>query len=583
MTNEILKFETFLLNERVEFLNNHQGIALIGNISVALMTLLFLWNKAPHNQVLLWAGLSLSIYFMSFILSNTLTIGTRFLGLDVCLVKSIFFGIALGLSWGMAPLIFYVPDSPKFLIVMCCIYTGYISSTLSLSFAYLPTFLGFSAAITIPFASRLFYSAGYEHTFISVTMLVYVAILIYAAHNIQQLFIKSARANYQNLFLLEQLSLEKATAIRANQSKDQFLAAASHDLRQPLNAANLFVGILEPLQTDSNAKHILNKVKLSLKNLNKMLHSLLDISKLNAGVMENKPTSISLATLIDSLLNEMTAQLSKVSIKNTLTNQHIVESDPILLERIIRNILDNAFKYTPEGQVAIDAISEGDDIRLTIKDTGIGIQDDKLELVFEEFEQLNNSERNRELGLGLGLAIVKRLCQLTDIELSLESKFGKGTTITLTIPSGAKDMIIDSEPITECDLTSTLVVVIDDEIDILEGMEQTFLNWGCRTVVGQSEDHVFKELSELNDVPDILISDFRLRDNQNGIDAIENLHEEYNYKIPAILITGDTTSERVAMAYQAECEVMYKPIDSDELRDVMYRIMSFEMDNTTQT
>jgi len=562
MTNKLKDFDDFLLSEREEFLNSHQNMTIIGHCCVALMTVTFLWDQIPHQQILIWASVFLSVAFVSFFSSKILHTGTLIFGHDIFLVKSVLTAIAIGFTWGMVPLIFFVPDSTTFLIIIFCIYTGYISSAISVSFAYSPVFIGFAAGITAPFAARLIYSDGYEHNFISIAIFVYVTILIYASRNIHQIFIRSTRSNFDKLSLLKELKAEKEVAIKANNSKSRFLAAASHDLRQPLNAVSLFVDVLDPLLDDKNERQILKKIRLSLKGLNKMLHGLLDISKLDAKAMENRPKHLNLSTLVKSLLNDLSFKTSHLTLTNELSAQSVVYSDPIILERIIGNVLENAIKYTHAGSVILKESLIDDKIILKIQDTGIGIRENQLGVIFDEFQQLNNPERNREQGLGLGLAIVKRLCALANIELKLISEFGKGTLVTLTIPKGNDSKIEYLPAEAQADLSNLLVIVIDDERSILEGMEKILLSWNCSVIIGVSKLEALDKLKQQNSVPDIIISDFRLQGEENGIDAIECIREEFNISIPAILITGDTNPDRISLAQNADCAVMYKPIES---------------------
>jgi CheY-like chemotaxis protein len=213
-------------------------------------------------------------------------------------------------------------------------------------------------------------------------------------------------------------------------------------------------------------------------------------------------------------------------------------------------------------------------IQLRIVDTGIGIDEGQLERVFDEFHQLNNPERNREKGLGLGLAIVQRLCHLANINIQLQSVVNGGTTMELLIPQGDPTLITQPTVSPPLSFAGALMVVIDDEKDILDSMQHLLKVWHCDVVCGADLNAVQQQLASLNQVPTMLICDFRLEGNNNGLDAIEALRDEYNRDIPALLITGDTGPDRIIAANEANCEVLYKPIDGDALEAAITRCLT---------
>jgi CheY-like chemotaxis protein/two-component sensor histidine kinase len=368
--------------------------------------------------------------------------------------------------------------------------------------------------------------------------------------------------------VLAELAREKEAVEQAVAAKDRFLASASHDLRQPLNAISLFAVALRPLQTKPLGNEIVDKILLSLKGLNGMLHSLLDISRLDANVVENQPKHIALQTLVNQLCDEYQEKAPHLTISCHIEQQITVFVDPTILYRVVRNLIDNAVKYTTRGEVKIDANLVGDDIvELVISDSGIGIPEDKITTVFDEFEQLNNPERNREKGLGLGLAIVRRLCSIAEIEIELRSTLGQGTVVTIKLETVQQGESVKADSPVSVELGGKLALVIDDEHDILFGMQELLTGWGCDVIVSDSLDEAIDKLSQHGSVPDFIISDLRLRAGEQGDDAIDAIREEFNVDIPAIVVTGDTAPNQVAALKESGLAVLYKPIDPSDLKE----------------
>jgi CheY-like chemotaxis protein/two-component sensor histidine kinase len=330
------------------------------------------------------------------------------------------------------------------------------------------------------------------------------------------------------------------------------------------------------MKIEDAGKQVLDKIRQSMHALNEMLHGLLDISRLDSSTVENHPKHIALNEVIDQLLQEYAAKGDEkgVSVMADINAPITVYADTILLNRVLRNLLDNAVKYTREGQVVLRAIDTGAHISLTISDTGMGIPSDQQQNIFNEFYQLNNPERDRQKGLGLGLAIVRRLCDLMGITLRLSSEEGVGTTVDLQLPRGVEQEIYKPTPPASIDLDGLVVAIVDDEQDILDGMQTVLNGWGCVTFAATDYNHLYDILIEASVKPELIIADFRLRDKQNGIDAIELMREEFNQNIPAILATGDTAPDRVREANSADVEVLYKPIDADELRITIFEVLS---------
>jgi CheY-like chemotaxis protein len=246
-----------------------------------------------------------------------------------------------------------------------------------------------------------------------------------------------------------------------------------------------------------------------------------------------------------------------------------VSSDVLLLERILRNLLSNAIRYTSAGEVALFARPVDGKLRIEVRDTGVGIRPEDQERIFEEFFQLGNPGRTSKKGLGLGLSIVKRLCELLGYEVRLTSEFGKGSTFSFDAPPGTAPEQRRDAPVADrdpTDLSGTLIVVIDDEAAIVEGMKVLLSGWGVEVMGSLTGDDVVEAVHARERMPDLIIADYRLGGGAVGTDVIERLRRELDPEIPAILVTGSTAPERVSEADASRYDLLLKPVQPERLR-----------------
>jgi len=484
---------------------------------------------------------------------------------DLWMLRACLSALLMGLSWGVLPGWFHTDGDLVFMVIMCCVFTGYVSAAVPTTFFYAPVFCSFAAGISLPFWLMLFNYQGEVYDFLKVALILYIGILVYAACNMHILFKQYAQTTFEKLQLVDDLEQERNVATRATHSKTQFFAAASHDLRQPLNAINLFVDSLRYRNKDEKDAQTLDKISRSLRSLNKMLHSLLDISKLDASAVQNEPISIELLPLVNQLLDEVRPQTQGIDFVIDIAPETAVWCDPMIIQRILSNLIDNAVKFTAKGGVKIKSKSHDELVRLSIEDSGVGIPAANLDTIFDEFQQLNNPERNRDKGLGLGLSIVKRLCDLAGIPIGIRSEVGSGTTLTLELTQSASPTksLVHQSP--QKSLRGLIVTIVDDEDDILSGMQDVISTWGCQVITATTGTKIIERLTQQHIKPDLIISDLRLKE-ESGDRLIEQLREEFNSPIPAILITGDTAPERINLALETGYQVLYKPIETKQLK-----------------
>ncbi len=364
----------------------------------------------------------------------------------------------------------------------------------------------------------------------------------------------------------------------ANLAKSRFLAAASHDLRQPLHALNLFVAQLRTETDPAERSRVTGQIDAAVTAMNDLFNALLDISKLDAGVLAPEPTTFPVA----HLLKHMETTFAPAAREKGLRLQFVpsaawVRSDFILLERILLNLVSNAIRYTVRGGVLVGCRRRGQQLRIEVWDSGIGIPEDQRENIFGEFCQLAASERDRRGGLGLGLAIVDRLCRLLDHRLELTSTLGRGSRFALSLPMVAaplEPIEYSIAPKAMADPASgKLIVVIEDDALALDAMRGLLRRWGCLVVTAESESAALASLADDDQLPDLIISDYRLADGHTGIEAIQRLRSALGAPIPAFLVTGDIAPERLREAGANGFHLLHKPVDPMALRAMLNQIL----------
>lgn len=366
----------------------------------------------------------------------------------------------------------------------------------------------------------------------------------------------------------------------ANLAKSRFLAAASHDLRQPLHALGLFVGQLRAAHDQAEHGPIVARIDAAVSAMNELFGALLDISKLDAGVLTPEVTGFPVRRLLMRLETTFAGAAREKGLHLRMVGSDVwVRSDPILLERILLNLVSNAVRYTVRGGVLIGCRQHGDRLSLEVWDTGVGIPGDQQGSVFGEFYRLGGVGGDRSSGLGLGLAIVDRLCKLLDHPLELVSHVGKGSRFSVSVPLISKpaETTILIPPEDSIDpVRGKLVVVIDDDLLVLQGMRSALQSWGCKVVAATSDRAALAELADSDQSPDLIISDYHLPDGDTGFDVVARLRTALGIEVPAFLVSGDTTPERLHEAAARGFYLLHKPVLPMNLRAVVTQLLKVD-------
>jgi len=377
-----------------------------------------------------------------------------------------------------------------------------------------------------------------------------------------------------------QIELERKVAERtqelelANAAKSRFFAMASHDLRQPLHALGLFVAQLRtPLKSGERTKTI-ELVDATRKEMDEMFNSLLDISRLDAGILTPKITEFPIARLLQKIETRFDQATREKGLRLRVRRSDAwVRSDAMLLERILLNLVSNAVRYTLRGGIIVGCRRLGEMLRIEVWDSGPGIPEDQKRNIFGEFFQLPAPERNRYGGLGLGLAIVDRLRVLLNHQIDLASTVGRGSRFAIRVPM-ADECVTSTEPVDSPHpatfaVEGKVILVIADAPIVLEGTGGLLGKWGYSVLTAGSDEAALIRLAERQQRPDLIISDYHLASGKTGIRAIEQINAAFGSSIPAILISGDTAPEPLRDAKDRGYILLHKPVDPMRLRAVM--------------
>ena len=483
-----------------------------------------------------------------------------------------------GLLWGIAGFLFFPEQSTEHQFYMLIIFTGMSAASLASLHAYLPVFYAYLVPTLIPITIKLLLQADHLHISLSITVFVFLGGLSYFGLIFNRSLMQSLRLRFENVELVEQLREQKEEAERANIAKSKFLAAASHDLRQPLHALMLFTSVLDEAIQYPKVRKVVDQINASVEALQSLFNALLDISRLEAGVLIAEPVHFNLQQLLDKLTNDYGLVVKDKGLNLTLKPcALVVYSDPALLEQIMRNFVTNAIRYTNTGSITVSCREQNDTIHIDVTDTGVGIPADKQEAIFTEFFQLGNPQRDRSKGLGLGLAIVERIAKLLNHPIKVDSVSGEGSTFSISVPKGDAAAVQNKQvqPVAtqQGAFDHLTIVVVDDESSIREGMQILLESWGCRVVATATLDETLKDLTTRQLTPDGIIADFRLAGTQTGIHVIQQLHAEYGDHLPALIVTGDIEVDRLREVSESGFQLLHKPVAPAKLRAFVNNVM----------
>jgi len=359
-------------------------------------------------------------------------------------------------------------------------------------------------------------------------------------------------------------------------AKSRFLAAASHDLRQPLHALGLLVAQLRDSGAAHERRRLTERIGAAVAEMNELFNALLDVSRLDAGSLSADLEAFPIADLLAKIERTFAHTVHDKGLSlHVVSNSGWVRSDAILLERILLNLVSNAVRYTSRGGVLIGCRRRGDRLRIEIWDTGPGIPENQQQYIFDEFYQVPDPDRDRRGGLGLGLAIVDRFRRLLDHPIAVRSRIGKGSCFSIEVPlCAAAPKGVEPAPHPEVAAPTAehgLVLAVDDDPLVLGAMRGLLASWGYGVIACGSHDDVVAEVAAAARRPDLIIADFHLSGGRTGIETIEHVRARFGADIPAFLVSGDTSPERLQQSRAGGYMLLHKPVSPMTLRTLLVR------------
>ncbi len=399
-----------------------------------------------------------------------------------------------------------------------------------------------------------------------------VVILIREIHRGDELLRKSHSAEAA-------LLLARNAAEQANNAKSRFLVAANHDMRQPLQSLSLYTAALQGSDRHSERETICDEMSGAIQAMGTMLDVLLDIENLEDGHVRVEFAKFPVSDLLGFVEREFRLSAREKGLElRVLPSSLMIRSDPVLLERIVQNLVSNAVSYTHDGKVIAGCRRNGDSVRIEVWDNGVGVAEDELQTIFEDYYQVDNPARDRRKGLGLGLAIVQRIAKLLDHEIIVRSKLGKGSLFAIQVPRAAGSMARPARPPAERRPQSSFdgrtLVAIEDEASILDGLERLLTAWGAEVFACSTVDEALIQLSLAAREPDVIIADYRLSSGLNGLHAVKKSRTAFDKDLPAIVITGDTSTSVTESIKASGCRLVHKPLEPQVLRRLIDELLA---------
>lgn len=579
--NSSPQIEDAVRHELIQTAFQHSLFSIGGQAVAAVALWTVLWQPAPPTALWSWSalwGLSVGLqargrwrYFATMPAGDNA--GWESVFRRDCVLSA--------LMWGAAVVLLF-PDDPTLRLYFVAILFGLVSASPASLASQRQAMTLFIAIFLTPFAARFFFAGepSITRAVLGVAVIAYTLIFLRIGRSVNTTMSEAIRLRFENEMLAENMAQQKlraenalAIADDANRQKTRFLAAASHDLRQPVHAIGLMVSALATEPLSPAASDMLNRLQLSVRGLDGLFGSLLDISRLDAGRVQAQPIPISVRSFLEPLAArfEAIARARGIAFRVRVCDG-VMLSAPALLEALLSNLLSNAIRYTSHGGVLLAVRRRAAALSLEVWDTGQGIPPDKLEEIFGEFVQLHNPERDRNQGLGLGLAVCRRLATLLGHRLSLRSRLGRGTVFALEVASSSVPLdAIDPAPasgVTATSLHGLLVLLVDDEEDVLHATSALLRAWGVSVLEARGSAEALAQVQSSDRFPDVLITDHRLR-GETGTDVIAAIKQALPVPVHVFVITGDAA---LAPILDDQVELFAKPLAPEVLRAALGKI-----------
>ena len=570
-----------VLAEQVLLLRRSFPMTLAASLLTSGGAFLMLSLVMPRHIVLWWLGVHLLVVVAVYLALRPLprpdkTPHQDARRLTICMA-------AMGLLWGsLGLLVWQFSDSINGVIYYIGILSAVSSGALGLGAPMYRAYIAYLSCTVSGALAALLLTPAPVALAAMVMVMAYYALTCLHARNLAQAARNSILLKFDNQRLVIELRAQgrharqaQEAAEQASQDKSRFLAAASHDLRQPLHAMGLFLESLQRSPLNAHQQTVLDHAHAASSAAAEMLTTLLDYSRLEAGVVKVRPSAFAVQPLLTALEQEFGVQADNARlVYRTRETSLAAHADRSLVGLVMRNFISNALRYTTRGGVLIACRRRGQRVALEVWDTGIGIPQHQWDDIFQEFLQLDNPERDRRKGLGLGLAIVHRLVnEMGGTTVELRSQPGRGSVFRLWMDAWDGALEDEAAPLPEDrSLEGLHVLAIDDDEAVLLGMQSLLQSWGCHCTVAGSGAEALKHLGD--DTPDLIITDFRLRHEETGKQVLQALRTHLGTAVPAIIMTGDTSPQRLRDAQSTSALLLHKPVSTGQLREAMVQLIT---------
>lgn len=563
-----------LFRQQLDLIRHHYVQGVLAFTLVSLILAFILYQATADQRVIIWATV-LSVESIVCTAIYFIGIG-RFLGKDTKVDARVILTMILVqcLTYSYLPYTFIPTADPSIVVLLSMVTVCLATGSMALGS---PFFLGFVAScypsmLTVGYSLYLREEALYQ--WLGLAFALILIGLSWFSVTLTKTIQRSIETSYENQSLVRSLRSALDETDEANRAKSVFLASASHDLRQPLHAIGLLNASLGRTQLDNSQQEIHQHMNSALGSTREMLDALLNISKLDAGAI----TPIPKPFLIRNVFNKLELELAPTADEKGLvfrTRESIAagNSDPFIVELILRNLIANAIRYTERGVILIACRKRGDKLNIEVWDTGIGIPKDQYDEIFKAFNQLSNPERDSRKGFGLGLAIAQGLAQTIDTKVHLRSAPGKGSVFWFEIPQASGEVIEDIEEGVELNrFDGVTVMVIDDDSHIRASMGSILNAWGCDCILAETPEEALLASNANN--TSLLISDYRLRKGVTGKEVVQTIRATLGVKLPAIIVTGDTAAERIRDAQSTDALLLHKPASAKQMHLMMSKLLT---------
>ncbi|WP_221796483.1 ATP-binding response regulator [Oceanobacter mangrovi] len=582
--------------ERHQLFMKEVGPRMIATVVVAVVVGLLFINSAPLPALLTWFGLNLFVSLNSWLIirryhrheaSTERSQGRPDIhdpqqqqSIHRWHLANLYLALIWGFQWAAVPLLFF-PDASLVQVFSLLLVITITSSMPSMTMGLYPdVYIAFLTPVLGAFGWHLFnmdLGDVWLHKAMAPGIWISLVGFSYAMFKTQ----------IHSLILRLELQQSKQEIEQANNAKTRFLAAASHDIRQPLQAASLYWSAINADTLSKTQQPLFERLGASLKATNELLNHLLDVSRLDAGVAQPRYQAVKLADLLTELkvvflpLAEQKGLELLIQTDDLTPDQPVMVScDPAMTLQIFKNLIANAIQYTPRGKVIVSTRRQGEQIQVDVKDTGIGIPPEHQQAVFEEFVQLANPGRQRKKGLGLGLSIVSRLCRVQQLPLQLTSESQQGSCFSVSLPlatgqdchASANRSSASQQP--DNSLSGLKVLVVDDHEDILDALSMLLVSWDCDVWIADSISSLNNQLRQPACQPDVVISDDMLGDDGQLEQVIASLQAGLDHDPEIIIMTGNTRPERIRQLQRFGAPLLHKPLQSEQLWQTLLALKS---------